>query len=128
MITGAFLGGDELAVLAPVLLALLVVVAGRAVLAWAGELAAHRAAADVIRQLRTRLVAHVLRLAPRHRGLPPTGELATLATRGLDGLDGYFSRYLPTLLVAAVVPAVVVGPDPVRRLAVRAGHRGSPCR
>jgi ATP-binding cassette subfamily C protein CydCD len=61
----------------------------------------------VISQLRTDLVRHVLRLGPRHRNLPPSGELAALATRGLDGLDGYFSRYLPALLVAAVVPVVV---------------------
>ena len=106
-VTRAFLGGDTLVALAPVLVALLVVVACRAALAWLGEVAAHRASTDVIRQLRSKLVAHALRLGPRHGGLPPTGELATLATRGLDGLEGYFSRYLPTLLVAAVVPAVV---------------------
>lgn len=106
-IAGAFLDGDGLGVLAPLLGGLLVVVAGRAVLTWAGEVAAHRASADVIRQLRARLVEHVLRLGPRHPDLPPTGELATLATRGLDGMEGYFSRYLPTLLIAAVVPAVV---------------------
>ncbi|NMH97522.1 thiol reductant ABC exporter subunit CydD [Pseudonocardia acidicola] len=105
----AFLGGAGLAELSPLLIGLLVVVAGRAALAWAGEASAHRAAADVIRQLRTRLVGHVLALGPRRRTLPPGGELATLATRGLDGLEGYFSRYLPTLLVAAVVPAVVAG-------------------
>jgi len=106
-VTRAFLGGEALAALAPVLMALLVVVACRAALAWLAEVAAHRASTDVIRQLRSKLVAHALRLGPRHGGLPPTGELATLATRGLDGLEGYFSRYLPTLLVAAVVPAVV---------------------
>jgi ATP-binding cassette, subfamily C, bacterial CydCD len=106
-VTRAFLGGDTLAALAPVLVALLVVVACRAALAWLAEVAAHRASTDVIRQLRSKLVSHALRLGPRHGGLPPTGELATLATRGLDGLEGYFSRYLPTLLVAAVVPAVV---------------------
>ncbi|MBV8996469.1 MAG: glutathione/cysteine ABC transporter permease/ATPase, partial [Pseudonocardiales bacterium] len=105
----AFLGGLGLAQLAPMLMGLLAVVAGRCVLTWAGEVTAHRAAADVIRQLRTRLVAHVLRLGPRHRDVPPTGELAVLATRGLDGLDGYFSRYLPTLLIAAVVPTMVAG-------------------
>jgi ATP-binding cassette subfamily C protein CydCD len=106
-VTRAFLGGDTLAALAPVLVALLVVVACRAALAWLAEVAAHRASTDVIRQVRSKLVTHALRLGPRHGGLPPTGELATLATRGLDGLEGYFSRYLPTLLVAAVVPAVV---------------------
>ena len=106
-VTRAFLGGDTLVALVPVLVALLVVVACRAALAWLAEVAAHRASTDVIRQLRSKLVNHALRLGPRHGGLPPTGELATLATRGLDGLEGYFSRYLPTLLVAAVVPAVV---------------------
>ena len=108
-IASAFLDGAGLAELAPLLAALLVVCAGRALLTWAGEVAAHRAAADVIRQLRTSLVAHVLRIGPRRPGLPSTTELATLATRGLDGLEGYFSRYLPTLLVASVVPAVVAG-------------------
>ncbi|MBG6085675.1 thiol reductant ABC exporter subunit CydC [Zhihengliuella flava] len=35
------------------------------------------------------------------------GEVATLATRGLDGLDAYVSTYLPALMTAAVVPIVV---------------------
>ncbi|MBW0089907.1 thiol reductant ABC exporter subunit CydD [Pseudonocardia sp. KRD-184] len=108
-VDAAFLGGAGLEVLVPLLLGLLVTVTARAALAWAGEVAAHRASTDVVRQLRSRLVAHVLALGPRHRDLPPTGELATLATRGLDGLEGYFSRYLPTLLVAATVPAAVAG-------------------
>lgn len=104
-ITAAFLGDGSVG--AVVVAGLLAVVAGRAALTWAGEVAAHRAAAAVIAQLRTKLVEHVLRLGPRHRDLPPAGELATLATRGLDGLEGYFSRYLPALLVAAVVPVLV---------------------
>ncbi|MCX6463087.1 MAG: thiol reductant ABC exporter subunit CydD, partial [Pseudonocardiales bacterium] len=106
-IDAAFLGGATLAVLAPALVALAAVAAGRGLLAWAGEVAAHRASAAVVGQLRAALVRHVLALGPRHRDLPPSGELAALATRGLDGLEGYFSRYLPALLVAAVVPAVV---------------------
>ncbi|OLT12836.1 hypothetical protein BJF78_23555 [Pseudonocardia sp. CNS-139] len=84
-VAGAFLGGLGPAELGGPLLLLLGLVAGRAVLAWAGEVAAHRAAADVVRQLRGRLVAHVLRLGPRDRRLPPSGELATLATRGSTG-------------------------------------------
>ncbi|WP_281690607.1 thiol reductant ABC exporter subunit CydD [Pseudonocardia thermophila] len=107
VLADAFLGGAALDVLAPALGALLAVVVGRALLSWAGEVAAHRAAADVIGELRRSLLAHVLRLGPRRPEVPPTAEIATLATRGLDGLDGYFSRYLPALLVAAVVPAVV---------------------
>ncbi|MGH2855541.1 MAG: thiol reductant ABC exporter subunit CydD, partial [Solirubrobacteraceae bacterium] len=37
-----------------------------------------------------------------------TGELAILATRGIDALDGYFSLYLPQLLLAAIVPLVLL--------------------
>jgi thiol reductant ABC exporter CydD subunit len=36
-----------------------------------------------------------------------TGELTVTATRGLDALDPYLSRYLPQLFLAAVVPAAV---------------------
>jgi len=98
-------GGDVgLGTLVGVLAAVIVVRAG---LAWATEVLAHRSAADVVGLLRRKLVAHVLRLGPRDRALPPSGELATLAARGLDDLEGWFGRYLPALLVAAVVPAVV---------------------
>ena len=37
-----------------------------------------------------------------------TGDLAVLATRGIDALDGYFSRYLPQLLLAVIVPVAVL--------------------
>jgi ABC-type multidrug transport system fused ATPase/permease subunit len=74
-VTRAFLGGDTLVALAPVLVALLVVVACRAALAWLAEVAAHRASTDMIRQLRSKLVAHTLRLGPRHGGLPRPGSL-----------------------------------------------------
>lgn len=38
-----------------------------------------------------------------------TGELTTTATRGVEALEAYFSRYLPSLLQAAVVPLLVLG-------------------
>src|SRR5262249_32389693 len=37
-----------------------------------------------------------------------TGELTTLATRGLDALDAYFSGYLPAALLGFVVPLLVL--------------------
>ncbi|WP_079150954.1 thiol reductant ABC exporter subunit CydD [Streptomyces sparsogenes] len=37
-----------------------------------------------------------------------TGELTTLATRGIDALDDYFARYLPQLGLAIVVPVAVL--------------------
>jgi ATP-binding cassette subfamily C protein CydD len=88
-----------------ILVGLAAVVAGRALLAWAQEMAAHRAAAAVKSQLRGRLLAHLVELGPGRR----TGELATLVTRGIDALDGYFAKYLPQLVLAALVPVIVLG-------------------
>ncbi|TVT25451.1 thiol reductant ABC exporter subunit CydD, partial [Amycolatopsis rhizosphaerae] len=106
-ITRAFLGGTGLAGLSVPLGLLALVVVGRAVVAWLSETAAHRASATVLAQLRAAVIGHALGSGPsRVPGRSPA-ELATLATRGVDRLDGYFARYLPQLLVAAVVPAVV---------------------
>jgi thiol reductant ABC exporter CydD subunit len=84
------------------------VILGRAALAWVSEVSAARAAAGVKSALRASLVAHVVRLGPAWLARQSPGALAALATRGTDALDGYFARYLPALVTASVVPAVVV--------------------
>ena len=90
------------------LLALLGVVAVRAAVTYGGEVAALRAAADVKSQLRRALAARALRLGPAWLGGQRAGEITTLATRGLDGLDTYFARYLPQLVLAVAVPVAVL--------------------
>ena len=85
-----------------------VVLAGRAAAAAGGEAAALRAAADVKSGLRRRLSAHVLRLGPAWLGGQQAGEITALATKGLDGLDAYFARYLPQLMLAVLVPLAVL--------------------
>jgi thiol reductant ABC exporter CydD subunit len=107
-ISRAFLDGAELAALRTPLAVLVAAVAGRAVLAWAQEAAAHRSAATVKSQLRARLLAHAVRLGPAWLSTERTGELAALATRGVDALDAYFARYLPQVVLAAVVPPLGV--------------------
>src|SRR5690348_13008091 len=100
--------GTGIAALSGVLAWLGVVVAGRAAAAAGGEAAALRAAGAVRSGLRRRLSAHVLRLGPRWLGGQPRGEITTLVTRGLDGLDPYFARYLPRLVLGVTVPLAVV--------------------
>lgn len=80
----------------------------RATAAWASEAAARRASATVKAQLRRRLLEHLVSLGPKGRTTRASGEITTLATRGLDALDPYFARYLPQVVLAAAVPAVVV--------------------
>lgn len=83
-------------------------VLGRALLAWAGQVAAHRAAADVKSQLRRELLRHTIRLGPSWLARQQVGELTTLATYGADAIDDYFAQYLPALITAAFLPAAVV--------------------
>ncbi|MEV0659845.1 thiol reductant ABC exporter subunit CydD [Actinomadura luteofluorescens] len=107
MLTSAFLDGASLGDLRTPLLLLLAVVLGRTLVAWLQEVAAHRSSAAVKSQLRGRLLARALALGPRWLSGERSGELATLATRGIDALDDYFSRYLPQLVLAVIVPVAV---------------------
>ncbi len=104
------------------------VTAGRAVTAWAAQAFAHRAAATAKAQLRGALLARLIALGPAWRqadgcggtgdpgddggsgGDGPRGEaaLTQLATTGLDRLDGYFTGYLPALILAVAVPLAVL--------------------
>ncbi|MGK5500660.1 ABC transporter ATP-binding protein/permease, partial [Streptomyces sp. URMC 125] len=81
---------------------------GRALVSWLTELAAHRSSAAVKSELRLRLLEHATALGPAWLGDRRTGELANLATRGIDALDDYFARYLPQLALAVVVPAALL--------------------
>ena len=109
--------GTGIGALAATLAWLGVVLAGRAAAAAGSEAAALRAAAEVKTGLRRRLSAHAVALGPGWLGGQRPGEIAALATRGLDGLDAYFARYLPQLMLAVVVPLAV--------LARSADHRGN---
>jgi thiol reductant ABC exporter CydD subunit len=116
------LRGAGLAQMRGPVLALAGVVAGRALLAWGGQVAAHSASARVKSQLRRAVLAHITQLGPQWLATQSVGDVATLATRGTDALDGYFARYLPALITAALVPisvtAVVFVRDPVSGLII----------
>jgi thiol reductant ABC exporter CydD subunit len=108
IVARAFRDGRDLAQLRTPLLALLLVVLARAAIAWAAELAASRSSARAKSQLRAALLERVATLGLSHSREQRTGELAILATRGIDALDGYFSLYLPQLFLAVIVPVVIV--------------------
>jgi ATP-binding cassette, subfamily C, bacterial CydD len=107
-ITRVFLDGAGMPDLTVPLALLAAIVLARAVVAWAGETAAYRASAGVKSELRGQLLIHLTRLGPGWLHGERTGEVVTLTTRGLDALDSYFSRYLPQLVLAALVPAAVL--------------------
>ncbi|MEV0677110.1 thiol reductant ABC exporter subunit CydD [Actinosynnema sp. NPDC050436] len=79
----------------------------RAGLAWATETVAARAAAGAKEELRAAVLDRALGLGPAWIVSRGPAELAVLATKGLDALDAYFTRYLPALVTTAVVPVLV---------------------
>ncbi|WP_228991832.1 thiol reductant ABC exporter subunit CydD [Streptomyces sp. DH8] len=108
IVVGGFEGGLTVTELRTPLLLLAAVAAGRALIAWLTELAAHRASAAVKSELRGRLLERATLLGPDWLSGQRTGSLTTLATRGIDALDDYFARYLPQLGLAVVVPVAVL--------------------
>ncbi|WP_338671536.1 thiol reductant ABC exporter subunit CydD [Streptomyces sp. SCSIO 30461] len=108
VVVGAFQRGLDTAALGLPLGLLVAVTAGRALVSWLTELAAHQASAAVKSELRMRLLERAARLGPGWLNQQRTGSLVALATRGLDALDDYFARYLPQLGLAVVVPVAVL--------------------
>ncbi|MBZ3907654.1 thiol reductant ABC exporter subunit CydD [Streptomyces griseiscabiei] len=108
VVVGAFQHEIPVAQLRTPLLLLAVVALGRALVSWLTELAAHRASAAVKSELRVRLLERATALGPGWLSGQRTGSLVSLATRGVDALDDYFSRYLPQLGLAVVVPVAVL--------------------
>jgi thiol reductant ABC exporter CydD subunit len=108
VVSRAFIGGRSLAQLHTPIAALLMVVFARAGVAWGSELAASRSSARAKSQLRAALLERICLLGLDSSREGRTGELAILATRGIDALDGYFSLYLPQLFLAVIVPVVVI--------------------
>lgn len=105
-VTDAFSDGAGLDQVTDILIALVAIAFGRAALAWAAEALGHRSAASATSQLRLQVLDRALRLGPAHLGPGQVGQLTSLVTRGAGALDTYFSRYLPQLVLAVVVPLI----------------------
>jgi len=99
-------GGRRLPAL---LLGLCVAQATRSGLLWLREVLAQRSGAAVKVRLREVLLARLLALGPDHTAGERSGRLQALLVDGVEGLETYFARYLPQLVVTLVGPAVVVG-------------------
>ncbi|MFE4727473.1 thiol reductant ABC exporter subunit CydD [Microbacterium sp. NPDC056736] len=100
--------GMPLAALTPTLGALALVVAARALLLWAREAVAARAAARVQSQLRAALVDAIGTLGPEWLAGRNSASLAVIAGRGLDALEAYFGRYLPQLVQTVVATPLIL--------------------
>ena len=76
----------------------------RALCSGAGEIVAHMGANRVKKELRGALIARSFGGGESAVG---SGELATLAGRGLDALDNYIGRCMPNVVLAVAAPALL---------------------
>ncbi|MCZ7376954.1 thiol reductant ABC exporter subunit CydD [Micromonospora sp. WMMC250] len=92
----------------PALGAFVIAVAARSALVWAQGTVSARVAATVKATLRADLLGAVGRHGPGWVAGQRAGQVATLAGRGLDALDAYFTGYLPQLVLSVTVPVAVL--------------------
>ena len=107
IVNRVFLDGAGPESLAGALVTLGVIYAARGLFEWARSIAAHRTAADVKRTLREQVMRAVLTQTSKGRSAG-SGELAVVASSGIDALDAYFSRYLPQLVLGALIPLLAI--------------------
>jgi len=84
------------------------VIMARAGLAYVVELSGRRTAAKVMSALRAELVQRRLSSGAVDLAGTDSAELATSAVQGVDGLETYFGRYLPQVVLAFTVPVAVL--------------------
>jgi ATP-binding cassette subfamily C protein CydD len=81
----------------------------RGLTSWVFEVAGRRAASRVLSELRLAVVERRLRDEPLALDRAGAGEIAATAVQGVDGLEAYFARYLPQVVLALIVPLAVLG-------------------
>lgn len=94
--------GVESVISIAVLLVLLAT--GRGLLAWLLEIKSSSAASSVKQSIRSRLYRNIQALGPAGLAGDETGPLIETVTRGVDELEHYFTRFLPQLCLAAILP------------------------
>ncbi|KJR46971.1 Transport ATP-binding protein CydD [Desulfosporosinus sp. I2] len=104
-----FLEGATLASVWKFLCLILGIIVLRAVLQWVSEVSAHQVASYIKSSLRERLIRHVVCLGPIYIRGERSGELITTVVDGIESLEEYFTKYLPQLLLAAVIPLLILG-------------------
>jgi ATP-binding cassette, subfamily C, bacterial CydD len=101
--------GASLAAVASPLTLMVAVVCARAATTWGFGVVGRRAAGRILSRLRLELVERRLTSDPAALDGADSAELATVAVAGVDALETTFSRYLPQVVLAAIVPVAVLG-------------------
>ncbi len=108
IINRAFLESAPASDLRGLFLALLGIIALRALNRSAIQLSSAEVAIRIKENLRKRLNNHIVALGPAFTAHERSGELATAATNGIEALDSFFREYLPALFISVLVPLAIL--------------------
>ncbi|WP_082434372.1 thiol reductant ABC exporter subunit CydD [Devosia sp. A16] len=100
----AIVEGAAPAALLPDVLVLMAILLIRIGLGVLGEVAAVGLGEAIKQRLRTALVGALLRRPPVWTATKSSGELSSAVLEQVEALDGYFTRYLPAMVQAAILP------------------------
>lgn len=93
---------------------LVAIIAARALLAYLGERAGARASEDAKLSIRGALQASLVRRSPEWFRDKSSGVIAAQLVDSVEALDGYFARFMPAMIAAAILPlAFAIGLMPI---------------
>lgn len=107
LLASVFIGGEQFADVKGQLILLSILVGVRAISAWFSDYISARSSAAAKSELRMAVLTRSAKLGPAWINSKRSSDLTNTATRGLDALDIYFSRYLPQLVLSAIIPLAV---------------------
>lgn len=107
LLASVFIGGKQFADVKGQLILLAVLVIVRAISAWFSDYISARSSAAAKSELRMAVLTRSAKLGPAWINSKRSSDLTNTATRGLDALDIYFSRYLPQLVLSTIIPLAV---------------------
>jgi ATP-binding cassette, subfamily C, bacterial CydD len=96
--------GEGLSSVMPLAALLVLLAAGRCLCTYLLEAGSATAAARVKRAVRSRLYRKIQSLGPAGLAGDEAGPLIETVTKGVDELEPYFTRFLPQLFLAAILP------------------------
>jgi len=108
IINGVFLADMNLKEAAPFFAMLLFLMFAKAFVHWGNQLTAFDISLSIRQNLRNRLLERIITVSPVEMSTEKTGDLVTLFTNGIDGLDDYFTKFLPQIVTVAVIPPLLL--------------------
>ena len=108
VINDGFIKRETLSGVLPTLVLMAALLLLRALCLWLAENSSQHASGRLRHKVRSDALAHLIAVGPAGLSAERTAELTSTLGQGVDSLDAYLSRFLPSAALAVMVPAGVL--------------------